>query len=99
MLRLSRMFACARPAASRLPTLASAPAAHVSALSLRTISSLQRPLNLLVIDGYSKEGRADLEAGGASTAGAYLETRVVTQLFLVCLHTLRLLLYKVDRYM
>jgi GMP synthase (glutamine-hydrolysing) len=28
-----------------------------------------RPLNLLVIDGYAREGRAELEAGGASTAG------------------------------
>lgn len=27
------------------------------------------PLSVLVIDGYSPDGRADLEAGGASTAG------------------------------
>lgn len=27
------------------------------------------PLSVLVIDGYSKEGREDLQVGGASTAG------------------------------
>lgn len=32
-------------------------------------SSSSSPLSVLVIDGYSKDGRADLQAGGASTAG------------------------------
>lgn len=32
-------------------------------------SAAASPLSVLVIDGYSPDGRADLEAGGASTAG------------------------------
>lgn len=38
-------------------------------VALRTLSSTATPLSVLVIDGYSKEGREDLQAGGASTAG------------------------------
>lgn len=39
------------------------------ALTRRTLSTNTTPLSVLVIDGYSKDGRADLQAGGASTAG------------------------------
>lgn len=40
-------------------------------LQQRTLAtgSPATPLSVLVIDGYSKDGRTDLEAGGASTAG------------------------------
>uniref|UniRef100_K3WB82 Glutamine amidotransferase domain-containing protein n=1 Tax=Globisporangium ultimum (strain ATCC 200006 / CBS 805.95 / DAOM BR144) TaxID=431595 RepID=K3WB82_GLOUD len=45
--------------------------AAVSSNALRAFSTKPRatPLSVLVIDGYSKEGREDLQAGGASTAG------------------------------
>lgn len=33
-----------------------------------------KPLKFLVIDGYTKDGRADLQAGGASTAGELYRT-------------------------
>lgn len=42
-------------------------ATRVASRALSTASS--KPLSVLVIDGYSPDGRADLEAGGASTAG------------------------------
>lgn len=37
--------------------------------SFATKAAAASPLSILVIDGYSPDGRADLEAGGASTAG------------------------------
>jgi GMP synthase (glutamine-hydrolysing) len=37
--------------------------------ALSSAAACASPLKVLVIDGYSPEGRADLEAGGASTAG------------------------------
>lgn len=40
-----------------------------SSVASRALSSVVSPLKVLVIDGYPPEGRADLEAGGASTAG------------------------------
>ncbi|POM77423.1 Cysteine protease family C26 [Phytophthora palmivora] len=44
---------------------------HHATVASRALSSVasSSPLKVLVIDGYSPEGRADLEAGGASTAG------------------------------
>lgn len=46
-------------------------ATRVTTRALSTAAS--KPLSVLVIDGYSPEGRADLEAGGASTAGKLYE--------------------------
>lgn len=45
--------------------------ASVALTATRALSSVSQatPLSVLVIDGYSKEGREDLQAGGASTAG------------------------------
>jgi hypothetical protein len=43
----------------------------------RSFSSQRKsnfPLSVLVVDGYSKEGRDDLTAGGATTAGKLYET-------------------------
>ncbi|CAH0477288.1 unnamed protein product [Peronospora belbahrii] len=49
----------------RHASLSSTTALHT--LKLSTLSS--SPLNVLVIDGYAPDGRTELEAGGASTAG------------------------------
>lgn len=51
---------------------------HVTHLQQRMLSAAASPLRFLVIDGYSKEGREDLEAGGASTAGK-LYTSLLTK--------------------
>lgn len=63
------MFAARRA----LQTIGAAPraasAASLSALRNLSTKPAATPLSVLVIDGYSKEGRGDLEAGGASTAG------------------------------
>ena len=45
------------------------PAASL-AMSSAAAASSSSPLKVLVIDGYAPEGRAELEAGGASTAGS-----------------------------
>jgi GMP synthase (glutamine-hydrolysing) len=47
----------------------SATASAASAARRSFASASASPLSVLVIDGYSKEGREDLAAGGASTAG------------------------------
>uniref|UniRef100_A0AAV1VLV8 Glutamine amidotransferase domain-containing protein n=1 Tax=Peronospora matthiolae TaxID=2874970 RepID=A0AAV1VLV8_9STRA len=41
-----------------------------TSLAMSSAASSSSPLKVLVIDGYAPEGRAELEAGGASTAGA-----------------------------
>lgn len=41
----------------------------IASRTLRSATSSSCPLKVLIIDGYAPEGRAELEAGGASTAG------------------------------
>ncbi|KAJ0406156.1 hypothetical protein ATCC90586_001202 [Pythium insidiosum] len=49
------------------------PLATAAAARLASTRAASSPLSVLVIDGYSKEGREDLQAGGATTAGKLYE--------------------------